>query len=110
MSKDADVPAIMKGYIGLMFDPSFHLQDSQEGKDFVSKFLSQNATVKVNSDGTETCDESKDDDGRYLYREQTQTHSGPGRVRCAGMDFSTLKADGSDIAPHVSHAYDAVYI
>eukprot|EP01041_Mallomonas_annulata_P013227 gene13227-27989_t len=83
MSKDADVPAIMKGYIGPIFDPSFHLHDSQEGKDFVSKFRSQKATVTVNSDGTETCDESKDDDGHYLYREQTQTHSGPGqRVRC----------------------------
>eukprot|EP01041_Mallomonas_annulata_P002384 gene2384-4628_t len=109
MSKDADVPAIMKGYIGPIFDPSFHLQDSQEGKDFVSKFRSQKTTITVNSDGTETCDESKDDDGHYLYREQT--HSGPGqRVRCAGMDFSSLKADGSDIAPHAPHAYDAVYL
>eukprot|EP01041_Mallomonas_annulata_P013732 gene13732-29204_t len=45
MSKHADVPAIMKGYIGIIFDPSFHLQDSQEGKDFVSKFRSQKATV-----------------------------------------------------------------
>eukprot|EP01041_Mallomonas_annulata_P013953 gene13953-29698_t len=56
MSKDADVLAVMKGYIGIMFDPSFHLHDSQEGKDFVSKFRSQKATVTVNSDGTETCD------------------------------------------------------
>eukprot|EP01041_Mallomonas_annulata_P004843 gene4843-9647_t len=111
MSNHANIPDIMKGYIGIMFDPSFHLQDSQEGKDFVSKFRSQKATVTVNSDGTETCDESKDDDGHYLYREQTQTHSGPGqRVRCAGMDFSSLKADGSDIAPHAPHAYDAVYL
>ena len=98
MTNAADVPSIMGGYIGLL--PAFGL-GLTFNTNFINRWRSQRDTVHYFSNGTMTCDNSKDDNGQYIYKNSNGV--------CNGLQFSKFAVDGSDLANYVPFSYDATY-
>jgi ABC-type branched-subunit amino acid transport system substrate-binding protein len=105
-SSGADVASIMKGFIGLRLIPSYTVAHTTEGQAFMSRFRSQDSTAYgFNGLGEKTCDKSTDDDGGfYLYMMSVLNQT------CAGLDFSTLYQNASNLDPYAALAYDAAYV
>jgi ABC-type branched-subunit amino acid transport system substrate-binding protein len=94
------------GYFGLApADKDWKVTD--KGKDFITRYRQQASTVTVLPSGTRVCNNTLsntvDDDGRYYkYKIMTAT-----KYSCTGFNFSSFKADGSDIADISAQVYDA---
>eukprot|EP01036_Dinobryon_divergens_P061854 gene61854-biopygen30390 len=103
MSPKAPIGDILNGLIGI---DSPYINRTHDGyRGFVKRFISQNSTKIVNSDGSVQCDDAMDDDGgTYLYQRALTSDV----ADCTGLDYSTFATDGSDIAPTAFMAYDAV--
>ena len=89
--------AIMKGFIGIQYDPSYSTRTSSVGLKFIDKFR------KLPSIGGATNSCYVDKSGIFSVQ------SIPKFTACYNLNFSAFAADGSDIHPYAPHAYDAVY-
>ena len=105
-SSEANVVSIMKGYIGLRLVPSYSAAHTTEGQAFMSRLRSQDSTAYgFNGLGEKTCDKGTDDDGGfYLYMMSVLNQT------CAGLDFSTLYQNASNLDPYAVLTYDAAYV
>ena len=87
----ADVGAVLKGFIGVKFDPSFSIKNTPKGKEFVTRWKSQ--TPASCTDG------KKDGDGDfYIHRFQNTGI-------CLTLNFPTV-----DPIPAAALTYDATYL
>lgn len=102
------VKAIMRGILVLDYAPKYALHATTSGQQFVKNFKLLPNTVAVTRAGL-SCNSSaalrKDDAGRYMYRFPDRH----GRVVCAGLDYSTFDAAGTNMYAYAAYAYDAVY-
>jgi hypothetical protein len=94
------------GYFGLA-PALMDWKVTDKGKDFIARYRQQASTVTVLPSGTRVCNDTLsnevDDDGRfYKYKIMTAT-----KYSCTGLVFSSLKADGSDIADVNALVYDS---
>ena len=103
MSKDADVIAIMKGYMAIQPTTAYH---TPEGFDFISRWRKQPPTVPYVHNGQTYCVSGYDAiyDPLYYYYNYND-----GSVICLGLNFSAFHRNGSNIDPYVPYVYDAVY-
>eukprot|EP01041_Mallomonas_annulata_P005118 gene5118-10239_t len=102
MSTGAPVAKIMKGVIGIT--PILD-RDTSTFTTFMKRYLAQPSSKTVDIDGTVSCNHRKDDDGHtFLYQDKVTTKAS----ECAGLDFSSLAVDGSDVPDSAVFAYDAV--
>lgn len=104
------VSKIMEGYITISLFPSLYYQ-LPEGKTFLEVFRSLPPSKTVNSDGSITCNNQKDDSGAddsYLYK---YVSFNPDLVptTCLGIEsFAKYAADGSDLDPRILYTYASV--
>ena len=92
-----NIPAIMKGFIGIQYDPMYSTKTSAIGKEFVEKFRKLPSISGVTN---------------YCYVDQSGVYSVESittLTTCHRLNFSAFAADGSDIYPYAPHSYDAVY-
>ena len=89
--------AIMKGFIGIKYDPSYSTRTTNVGRNFIQKFRN----LPSIGGATNSC-----------YVDKTGSFS-VGTIKkftvCHKLNFSSFAIDGSDIYPYAPHAYDAVY-
>lgn len=106
MSSKANIPKIMKGFIGV--EPSMTTsRKSINFQRFVKRFRRQKNTITTDSNGMIVCDQSKDDtNGQFLYKDRL-TPTSP--WICSGLEFDQFAEDGSDIDSLAAFAYDAMY-
>ncbi len=106
MTAEADVPAIMKGFMILKPASVLQVLKSKKGPAFLQRWRQQQSTVS-NIDGRLSCDAVRDDDGlTFLYRsEGSGLHR---RYTCSGLNFSEFSVSGDHLADFVGHTYDAV--
>jgi hypothetical protein len=107
MSDDADISAIMKGVIGIQYDPSYSVQHTTEGRAFIDRWRSQpSTTARLDAHGVMRCNMDMDDaSSTFLY-----TTSHRAEANCGGFDFSLFNENGSDLAPFVAQTYDATIL
>ena len=106
MSADADVAAIMKGFMILKPASTLQVQRSKKGPAFLQRWRQQKNTI-FNDDGHVSCDTVRDDDGlTFLHRsEGAGLRSG---FTCFGLNFTEFSESGDNLADFVGHTYDAV--
>ena len=107
-----NIPKLLKGVIGIRYDPRYTLTHSQKGKDFMSKFKSRPATnncsqyyqtgLWTGSVQNTTVGAATDDNGmKLLYRDNATS-------TVCGLDYSTYNPTNIyEFAPHV---YDSVHL
>lgn len=106
MMPPSEVTKMMKGV--LVFSPTSGYASPQASK-FLKAYLSQSNTVQDPLTGL--CNDRTDDSGginRYLFKEALDLRA-PNVFTCSGTNFTSLKADGSDLDNYVSYTYDATY-
>lgn len=114
----------MKGYIGVATDID---RSTDIFKQFIQRWKSQQSTVGKNENGVQICDQTKDDNEEYLYQATTTAttrtttstaaeatvsstaNKSKTKVVCLGLNYSTFRDDGLDIADAAILAYDAMY-
>lgn len=102
---DADVPAIMKGVIGVQYWPDYSISRTTTGLDFMRRWKEQTYTGLGLRDGEVHCDVSRDDAlSTFLYTSQTN------QSLCAGLNFSTYESDGANLNPYAGLTYDATML
>ena len=113
-----EVSNILKGYVTLSL--TIDLYNNPETLSFIKRWRKQKSTNgRVDPiSKIYICDNATDDDGRfYLYQgvdSSTLTDSMDStlpkyknQLKCAGLNFSSFKLDGSDIARDAFFAYDS---
>ena len=104
MKNQANVPRNMKGVLAVV--PTVNRNNTLYDA-FVKRWRAQpSSTVRYNSDGSATCNNTVDDTGAYIYKDR------PGPKEnyvCTGLDFSSFSPTGLDIADSALQAYDATY-
>ena len=94
----AMIKGMMRGYLGIRYAPSFNLHDDVPGRAFVRKMRAYNSSF--------LCDNPTDDSGEALLPDTIYDRFGS----CPQpLNFSSFKADGTDMYPFAPHTYDAVY-
>ena len=109
MSDDADVAAVLKGYIGIKFLPNYSMGYTNAGRSFVERWRDQESTLGSVVDGEFQCNRARDDNDGFSYY-SSRLHGLPVEETCAGLNYSQFGDDGSDIAPYTSQTYDATYL
>jgi len=106
MSKNSDVPSIMKGFIGVRYSAALGMMTNPQGEAFIKNFISRKNTQYISSNGSIECNEGALDDSGdfFLYSER-----GSAGVVCGGIQFSYFNGTGENIYPYAAHVYDAVY-
>jgi Receptor family ligand binding region len=98
---DEYMRTILAGYIGIQ-DATSDWMVTPAGKSFISRIRSLPATQ---SNGV--CSEATDDSGlQKIYHVPLSD----GTLGCAGMNYSTFAADGSNLSPYAGYMYDAIYL
>lgn len=105
MSHSADIPAIMKGFLGIR--PSFTYQ-TPYGQKFMRRWRAQQNSFTKSLDGRIICSDDRDDDGGFrLYQDRLNATS---PWKCATLNYSNFKQDGSDTSQYVAYTYDSVVL
>lgn len=86
----ADVAALLKGFIGVKFDPSYTTKYTPQGQAFLERWKNQ---------AQAPCNNDKDGDGDFFIN----SIGGLGQV-CLTLDFANVAPDSSAVL-----TYDAVY-
>ena len=89
--------AIMKGFIGIQFDPSYTMKTTAIGANFIKSFRALSSIGAC----TNSCYVGKAD---IFSVENTEIPA-----QCTTLNFSAFFPNGIDIYPYAPHAYDAVY-
>lgn len=98
-SEDANIEAIMKGFIGLDYWPDYSVTRTPEGLKFLERFYGHSETIT-------TCSQIKDMTNRtFLYR-NGDSSSGP----CHGLNYSSYRTSTSSLDSFVALTYDATYL
>lgn len=102
MSPKANIPAIMKGYFGIQYWPTFNYREPA-GRHFMQRWRKRPPTVGSLVGGVMHCNAAMDDTGtNFLYRDLIDASL------CSGLNFSTYTADGGTMtSPYALHTYDA---
>lgn len=103
MSPNAPVKEIMKGVFGIKFDLADYFLSSNAGKDWITKWRQQPATITGSGPGA-TCVSAYDDGGQYMLYKDVASGL------CGGLNFTTFSADGSDIDVAAPYTYDATMV
>ena len=62
-----NIPAIMKGIMGVQYSPGFNMISTPQGKKFVQRFISQANSQVTHADGSISCaSDSLDDNGQFF--------------------------------------------
>lgn len=93
----ANTASIMKGFIGIQYDPSYSMKTTTKGQQFINKFRNLPSISGVKGSCFVTAKDT------FSVEKQAQFSA------CPKLNFSALADDGSDIYPYAPHAYDAVY-
>ena len=92
-----NIAAIMKGFIGIRYDPSYSMKTSTIGAQFIKKFRA----LPTIGGSTNSC---------YVgSKDIFSVGNTASFTKCSHLNFSSFARDGSDIYSYASHAYDAVY-
>jgi hypothetical protein len=89
--------AIMKGFIGIHYDPAYTMKTTARGAEFIKKFRA----LPSIAGSTNSCYVGKSD----IF----SIDSSAVPAKCKRLNFSSFSPDGTDIYPYTPHAYDAVY-
>lgn len=89
--------AIMKGFIGIQYDPSYTMKTTARGAEFIKKFRA----LPSIAGSTNSCYVGKAD----IFSLDSSLVS----TKCNTLNFSSFCPDGTDMHPYTPHAYDAVY-
>jgi hypothetical protein len=110
-----NIPKLLKGVIGIKYDPTYSLTHSQKGKEFMARFQTSPATTncsrnynKFNSPtgvSTTTVGAATDDNvvngAKFLYKDNTTSN-------VCGLDYSTYNP--TNIYKFTPHVYDGVHL
>eukprot|EP01036_Dinobryon_divergens_P016124 gene16124-21852_t len=88
---------IMKGFIGIKYDPSYSTRTTSVGMKFIEKFRK----LPSISGTTNSC--YVDENGIFSIQSISKV------TTCHKLNFSAFSTDGSDIYPYAPHSYDGVY-
>lgn len=104
-SYNANVPAIMKGFIGIDYWPNYTELRSVHGRDFLRRWREQPYTGRAIRHEENRCDVSRDNAASsFLYTSQTN------QSLCAGLNFSSYDINGTNLNPYAGLTYDATFL
>ena len=119
MTPSADIPSIMKGFIGVSADASSYFA-TKRGKAFMERFRKLPPTIKTDpATGKKVCNQRLVDakgfhTTRTLYQTASTINVADGSLEvpvCTGIEsFQAYKLDGSNVDPDILLTYDAVYV
>jgi hypothetical protein len=104
-SQQADIPSILKGYIGVQSNMNW--TGTAVGRAFIERWRRQNNTVSYNAQGEAVCDTTMDDDNSFYYYQARVNYDESKSFVCAGLNFSQFNV--SNIYLYAGFAYDAIY-
>jgi hypothetical protein len=101
-SAETDVARVMTGFIYFEYIPNYYMGRTKESLSFARRWKEQPSRSGQVVGGTQVCDQTKDDNGNFIY----QVYWNKTTV-CTGLDFDGYDVSGSDILPQTALSYDS---
>jgi hypothetical protein len=100
-SPETDLEQMLTGMFYFRYNPVYYLHTVPEAATFSRRWREQPSRAGHISNGQQHCDQTKDDDGNFLY--QVTVNS---TTYCTGLSFSHYTSTGSNILPFTFLTYD----